>query len=82
MTDGESLMFPYNLDTNLSFMLLTNGQPELEQTTDKAFSCCRKFQHTVGLNRDDVDLFASPNELFEFMSVADKTNQNLTQPQK
>jgi hypothetical protein len=82
MADGEALVFPYNRDTNLPFMLPTNERHELNKTSQKEAAHFSSNQHTVGLERDDIDLFASPDELFELMSVADETNQNLTQPQK
>jgi hypothetical protein len=78
MADGENLVFPYNPYTNLPFMLPTNGRFDSEAATQQKSDTCRDHQHTVGLERKDIDLFASPDELFEFMSVADETNRNLT----
>ena len=81
MENGEALVFPYNLDTNLPFMLPIEGRQEqiLDHNTEQS---CGHGQHTVGLDRSDADLFSSPDELFELMSVADETNQNLSKAQK
>ena len=81
MADGEALVFPYNPDTNLPFMLPVTNQHNLDENGNvKAGNC--GHQHTVGLNREDVDLFSTPDELYELMSVADETNQNSTKQQK
>ena len=82
LANGESLVFPYNPNTNLPFMLPTAGRSDLEPTIQSDAGSRCGHQHTVGLDRSDADLFASPDELFELMSVADETNQNLTQSQK
>jgi hypothetical protein len=67
MPNGELMVFPYNQETNSPFMLPVTK---------------REHKNTVGLNGDDVDLFSSPDELFDLMSVADETNQNLSKAQK
>ena len=36
----------------------------------------------VGMDGTDINLFSSPDELFDLMSVADETNQNLSAAQK
>ena len=81
MQNGEALVFPYNLDTNLPFMLPTEGRQEQISDHNTEQSCGHGL-HTVGLDRSDADLFSSLDELFELMSVADETNQNLTKAQK
>ena len=67
MPTGELMVFPYNRETNIPFMLPVT-------------KC--EHKNTVGLDASDVDLFSSPDELFDLMSVADETNQNLSKAQK
>ena len=63
MQNGEALVFPYNLDTNLPFMLPTEGCQEQISDHNTEQNCGHGL-HTVGLDRSDADLFSSPDELF------------------
>ena len=77
LSDGTSLVFPYNRDTNLPFMLPTsNRMPNVNQ------ECVNNGRHVVGLDDNDINLFSAPDELFELMTVADETNQNSSKSQK
>jgi hypothetical protein len=59
--DGEALVFPYNPDTNLPFMLPVINPHDLDENKHAEAGNCG-HQHTVGLNRDDVELFSVPDD--------------------
>jgi hypothetical protein len=76
MHDGFELVFPYNCETNLPFMLPATHMNHHHNCTHKQNKC------TVGLTRSDIGLFSDPDALMGLMTVADKANQNLTAAQK
>ena len=74
--NGEQLVFPYNWETNLPFMLPATQMHKAHTSTR------RREPPKVGLTHDDIMLFADPDALMGLMTVADEANQNLTATQK
>ena len=76
LNDEFELIFPYNFETNLPFML-----PATHMSM-KSCACPKREKATVGLTYEDVTLFSDPDALMGLMTVADEANQNLTATQK